>query len=524
LLGKASSILVGELKMKIIKLIFLLLIYAIGHLPVITYAQINPANPLVIFVETTPGTTALQREVAYAVADVCPNLGGPLQSPGPQRDLFLRCNEMIATACEFNGAVDPATGEPIPCGRSLEMSDPDELLAALQQVWGEELHSNSTLTTRVTNGQFSNIAGRMNALRLGAASGAFGGRVASVAPDSEPDRASPGYGAVSLDSRTMSGGGAAGDVAGSRIGWFLEGSFNTGDRDHTGAENGFDFDSISFTLGLDYLFDAGVIGISFGQDSYEAEFDNALFVTGGDVEVEGTSGSIFGAWFGDGFYLDGLLTIGSLDNDMSRALVYDSADNCLPPLACPAQNRVLTGETDGDYVAAGASWGYEAVRGNWDITTSLSVAYRDIDIDGFDETDTSGGGMGLRYSDQTIESLRSILGISFTGNFSRSFGVLSPHFRAEWHHEFEDDLIWLDAKYIMEDNLGTVPPGDFTGTACLSCARWSGDEIDTDFALVGVGVSAVFSRRVQMYLMYDALLGIDNVSSNTFSVGLRGQF
>ena len=154
---------------------------------------------------------------------------------------------------------------------------------------------------------------------------------------------------------------------------------------------------------------------------------------------------------------------------------------------------MLTGETDGDFVSAGASFGYEAVRGNWDITTTLSVAYRDIDIDGFDETDTTGGGIGLRFADQTIESLRSILGVAFTGNFSRNFGVLSPHFRVEWHHEFEDDPILLD-------------------------------EIDTDFGLIGVGLSAVFSQRVQMYFMYDALVGLDNVASNTFSVGLRGQF
>jgi len=504
--------------MKIIKSIAWLLMCVVGQLPVTSYAQINPNNPLVIFVQNTPGATGLQQAVGIAVADMCPSLGGFGQPPGPQRDLFLRCNELIATACEFNGLVDPATGELVPCGRSLELSDPEELLAALQQVWGEELHSNTTVTTRVTNGQFSNIAGRMNALRLGAASGAMGGRVASVAPDSDTERGSPGYNMVSLDSRSLSGGGAAGDVAGSRVGWFLEGSFNTGDRDQTANENGFDFDSTSFTLGLDYLFDAGVIGISVGADNYEAEFDNAIFVTGGDVEVEATSGSIFGAWFGEGFYVDGLVTFGSLDSDMSRALVYSSSDTCLPPNACPSQNRVLTGETDGDYVAAGASLGYEAVRGNWDITTSLSVAYRDIDIDGFDETDTSGGGMGLRYADQTIESLRSILGIAFTGNFSRNFGVLSPHFRVEWHHEFEDDPIPLTAKYVIEDNLGTVPPGDFTGTACLSCATWSSDEIDTDFALVGVGLSAVFSRRVQIYAMFDALIGVDNLTSSSFSV------
>jgi outer membrane autotransporter protein len=48
--------------------------------------------------------------------------------------------------------------------------------------------------------------------------------------------------------------------------------------------------------------------------------------------------------------------------------------------------------------------------------------------------------------------------------------------------------------------------------------------IDTDFALVGIGLSAVFSRRIQIYGMYDALLGLDNLTSNTFSVGMRGQF
>jgi uncharacterized protein with beta-barrel porin domain len=506
--------------MKIIKSLALLLIGAVGQFSVTAHAQ----NSLIIFVESNPNATALHNEVANAVAAICPNLGGFGLPPGAQRDLFLRCNEMIATACDLNDLRDPATGLPLPCpGRTLGISD-DELLAALQQIWGEELHANSTVTTRVTNGQFSNIAGRMNALRLGGASAALGGRVASIAPDSDPARGSPGYAEVSLDSRGLSGGGAAGEAAGSRVGWFLEGSFNTGDRDQTANENGFDFDATSFTLGLDYLFDAGVIGVSVGIDNYEAEFDNSLLVAGGKVEVEGTSGSIFGAWFGDGFYLDGLLTIGQLDSDMSRRLVYSSTDTCLPPNACPAQNRVLTGETDGDYLAAGATFGFEAVRGNWDITTSLSVAYRDIDIDGFDEVDSTNGGMALRYDKQTIKSLRSILGIAFTGNFSRDFGVLSPHFRAEWHHEFEDDPVQLAAKYIIEDNLGTVPPGDFTGSACLSCARFNSDAIDTDFGLLGIGVSAVFSRRIQIYAMYDALIGVDNLTSNSLSLGLRGQF
>ena len=97
--------------MKIIKSIAWFLICAVGQLPVTTYAQ----NPLIIFVESQPNSTALHDEVANAVAAICPNLGGFGQAPGPQRDLFLRCNEMITTACDLNGLADPATGMLLPC-------------------------------------------------------------------------------------------------------------------------------------------------------------------------------------------------------------------------------------------------------------------------------------------------------------------------------------------------------------------------------------------------------------------------
>ena len=470
------------------------------------------------------GASDLQQAVGIAVQAICPNLGG-FGATGDQLDLFLRCNELINTAVDLQTGSDP--------GRSLLITG-DELLAALQNVTGEELFSQGTLSARVTNGQFSNIAGRLNALRLGGASAAMGGRVASAGPYSDPDRSSPGYGELSLDSRWLTGGGAAGDAdaAGSRVGWFLEGSFNTGDRDQTASEDGFDFDSISLTLGLDYLLDSGVIGVSVGVDEYEADFDTNPLVSGGSVEVEGTSGSVFAALYRGNMYFDGIISFGSLDSDTSRTAFYTSNNSNCAMAACPGENDTLTGEADGDYVAAGVTVGYDANRGNWDISTTLSVAYRDIEIDGYTESDAAGGGLSLSYAEQKIESLRSILGVSFTGNFSRDFGILSPQLRIEWHHEFEDDQTQLVAKYAVEDQLaaqgvmGAAGAGVFSLVPgeCFSCFLISSDIIDTDFAIVGIGLSAVFSQRTQIYLMYDALLGLDNLTSNTVSVGLRGQF
>ncbi|HEX6259431.1 MAG TPA: autotransporter outer membrane beta-barrel domain-containing protein, partial [Woeseiaceae bacterium] len=382
----------------------------------------------------------------------------------------------------------------------------------------------STLSTRVTNGQFSNIAGRLNSLRLGGAGVAGGGAVAY----SDPEEADREVGA-SLEHLYMSGGavrggGAASEVEGSRLGWFLDGSFNTGDRDQSANEDGFDFDATSFTVGLDYMFDSGVIGVSAGLDNYDADFDDALLVSGGNVEVEGTTGSLFGAWYSGNFYLDGIVSFGDLDSDISRRAVYQS-NNDDPNCECPDQSRTLSGETGGDFVAAGLTVGYDANRGNWDFATTLSLAYRDIDIDGYDEVDSlPNGGLALRYASHKIESLRSILGFAVTRNISREFGVLTPLFRVEWHHEFEDDPLTIAAKYIEEDELALgSAPGDFT-PACISCFRFSTDEIDTDYALVGLGASMVFAGRLQLYGEYDALLGLENLSSNSISLGIRGQF
>ena len=473
------------------------------------------------------GASDLQRATGIAIQRTCGALAaeGGFQLTGEQGDLFERCNEMVSTAAELQGD----TGRT----RSLMLSGP-ELLAAIQNVSGEELHAQNTLSTRVTNGQFSNIAGRLNAVRIGGSSAALGGRVAATGTHDDPSRNAPGYRDLSLGSRVMTGGAAAGDddMAGSRWGWFLEGSFNTGDRDQTASEDGFDFDATSFTLGIDYLLDSGVIGASIGIDNYEADFNPTTLVSGGNVEVEGTTGAIFGAFFRDSWYVDGILSFGSLDSDTNRDAFYISNNPACLPAPCPGVNTTLSGETDGDFVAGGLSVGYDYTNGNWDITPQLSLAYRDVSLDGYVESDSLGGGLSLAYDEQQIDSLKSILGVAFTGNFSRDFGILSPQFRLEWHHEFEDDPARLLAKYAVENQLaaqgvqGAAGAGVFSVNPanCISCFQITGDEIDTDFGVISAGVSAVFSQRIQLYGVVDSLVGLDHLSSTGISVGIRGQF
>ena len=452
----------------------------------------NQNGALSAFVnDAQSNATGLQKQAGYAVQGMCASLGaeGGTRLTGVKNDLFMRCNEMVETARVFQG-VQAGTG------RTLGYTDRTQLLAAVQQVSGEELAAQGVLSKQVSSGQFSNIGGRLTALRMGSNRPRLGGGASADEQATSADQ--------------------------SRLGWFLESSYGFGDHDQTASEDAFDYDSMSFTTGTDYNFGDGVVGISVGYDRYQADFDTALFVTGGDVEVDGISGSVFAGYFGAGWTLSGIATYGSLESDVSRSVVYDTENAACNP-SCGAL-RTMTGSPDGSYVALGVTIGYDFNVGGFDITPSLSGSYRDVDIDGYDEADTVGGGLALRYDDQQIESTRSIVGLAISRPVSRSFGVLVPSLRAEWHHEFEDDVRAVRAKYVLEDSLlsGASSSKDF-GCA-ISCFTMLTDQADADYGVASVGVSATFPRRVQVYVFYEALLGAADVSGNSIAAGLRGQF
>jgi uncharacterized protein YhjY with autotransporter beta-barrel domain len=480
------------------------------------HAQAAP--PLTAFVnDAATNATEMQRQAGVAVQRTCSALAleGGLQLTSVKGDLFRRCNEMVETARVFQGSPGGTT-------RSLGYTDRNQLLATIQQVSGEEIAAQGALSTQASAGQFANIGGRLSALRFGGASAAARGRVAQLEGVPQQLLAS----ATSSGPSRAYGRGASADGDGSSaverpVGWFLESSYGFGDHDQTDTEDAFDFDSVSATTGADYNFGAGVVGFAVGYDRYTADFDTAQLVTGGETEVEGVSGSLFAGFFGSGWTLNGIATYGQLESEVTRRTVYESLRTCNP--SCGAA-RTLRGNPDGDYLALGATLGYELTAGGWDISPTLSASYRDVTIDGYDEVDTfPDGGLALRYEEQSIESMRSILGIAMSRPISRSFGVLTPSLRAEWHHEFEDEARTVRAKYVAEDSMINGSAAQDFGCT-ISCFSMLSDAPDADYGVASAGLTLTFPRRVQLYFVYEALLGASNISGNSIAAGLRGQF
>ena len=521
------------------------------------YAQVDD---LISLVNTTPGTTPLQRSSGIAIESICGALIGRNQDIAaltPAGDLFRRCSELVVSAVIVQGGSGPF---------NLNVSKAN-LLQDVQQVSGEELSTPGRLVTQAPAAQFSNISGRLDALRLGSFSSR--GAIASLDPtgtSSDMARAGAGDTVVgqmqgngyrafggSNSAPAFSGGfvpiaysfavddqaqnglattdsaspsravGAASGGLGQHWGWFTQGSYDFGKRSQSTNEDPFDFNAQSVTAGIDYNFGSAVLGASAGYDHYRANFDNNGSVSGGDVTVKGASGSLYGAWFGDKFFVNGIASYGSPKTDENRHLVYAPVGSCVIGGMTCGTDRTLSGSPGGSYYAAGATIGHDSNVNSWDFQSTLSLAYRRVKIDSFQETDNSpNGGMALAYGEQAIESLRSIVGFDISRSISRTFGVVSPNLRVEWDHEFKSNPRMLSAKFVEDSALGLSTPNNFVG--CTSCFQFPTDSSSSDFGVAGLGVTVLFQNRVQAYAYYETLIGAQKLTSNAITLGIRGQF
>jgi len=519
-----------------------------------------------------PNATPLQAIVFNAVAKMCVlDLDLPNNLTGAQEnDLHDQCHAVAVSN------LNPVNGQFGPVSASS--------LGALQQVSGNEISTQGALATRVGAGQFGNITGRLNALRLGssfALSQGLSARSDSSAPGSSSlaslgpqtfyfDRSvvdpnaqdaslsrgtllpvgtyqNPGalIGASYNDSslylaqsdsgsaRAGGGGGMGGQVQ-SPWGLFVQGSYNSGRHDQTINEDPFDFHASSVTAGIDYNFGGAVLGASIGYDDYDAGFrDTGVNSSGGSAQVKGTSGSLYGAWFSDNWTVNGIATYGKLTTNLSRAVKYSVTYNtALDPQAdindpgCPPAAATCTVSVN------------RTLQGNPD---GSSVA------------------VGATAGYQTTAASWDVMP-SLSVNYRRAkFDSFSEHDPndpndglplsfADQTVESLRSILALDLSKPVSTSFGVVTPivrvewdHEFRTSIRTIAAHYTFDPsckngvCDSDFLLptdapvgnygvAGAGLSVTLANRVQAFVYDEVLFGYQNYHSNAVTIGLRGQF
>lgn len=413
----------------------------------------------------------VQTATADAVQQVCvsivTNQGGNNSGSADEQTLLQRCGEMVRSARAIQGNTD--------FNDELGLEDEAGILAALLQLAPEENAVMAAGATDTSHDQVTSITNRLQLLRTGSSTAPIVG--------------------INLSGADFIGG-AAGDDTYSRLGVFLNTTYGFGDKDQSREEAGFDFDSYGITGGVDYRFnDSLVAGVALSYTESTADMDENF----GETEAEGYSLSIYGSYYLDNFYLDGLVSYGEIDYDSDRNIIYGAAGSSAGQV-----NEKVSSNTDGEQINWALSAGYTWASGAWNTDTFIRLEGLELDVDAYDE---KGSALAMRVDDQDIESLQAILGTQISISKSADFGVYMPYAMLEYHHEFDDDARIVTAQYVAD-----VRNQAFS---------FKSDNSDDSFAVFSLGVNVVLQQGNQVFFNYDTVMGLDDVTSHVLTLGLR---
>jgi len=427
--------------------------------------------------------------------------------------VYLNSRELVHTANEIRGSGATIAS----LGQNLE-----GLGRALRWTAAEELAAQGSMATEFSNGQLSNLAARLSALRFGARG--FG--VANLY------RVDPKRDRLLASTQGEPGAGAAGEQPTGetygRWGGFLNGSFGYGSKEPTPLEDAFDFDGSELTLGVDYRLPSNlVLGGIVGLSEQVIDFDEAaseISVVDGNIDADGTSVILFALYQRERLSVSGSIGAQSLEYDIQRNIKYPSFN---PELE--SANSLANSHPETDVNVATFNFGYAFGSRKFTFEPYVNVEYLDATVHAFAEERSinllSNNNVSKRFdlsiSEQRFDSLDSTLGLRFQYAFTPRFGVIVPYLTLEAHRELADDARTITAGYAaIADILGTttfVVPTDApdeaysVASAGFSIVLRGGRQREAGGPIVG-GLSAFFQvKGIRNLLNYD-----DNVATGGF--------
>lgn len=430
-----------------------------------------------------PGLGERGVSIARAIDRACPRLAAASNLTAAQQDLLQRCSELVVNANANSG----------------------DVANALDKMLADESSAQNNAALASAAAQFENLKGRFAALRSGDSGINMGGLAIMTPTGRLPLSFLPSnllLGAAEEPQQQVSENFA-------RWGFFATGTIGRGSRDPGDTDPGGDFDNYGLTAGVDYrLTDSFILGAALGFNSNDSELNQNL----GGLDSKGYSLSAYGTWFkGDSYYADGVLTLGRNSTDVTRRINYT-----IPGVASGTTtiNQIATGSPDSDQQSFALSVGRDFYRGALSFGPYLRGTYTRLDFDSYVErmSDPNGPGAGLALAveDRQLTSMQGVLGGKLSYTVSTSWGVLMPSLQVEYVKEFKDN----------EDGLITSFAFDPTNTSIVI----DGDEIDTDFLNIGLGLSGVFANGRSGYIYYEHVAGKERTSQSSLAIGIRIEF
>ncbi|MDA8125932.1 MAG: autotransporter domain-containing protein [Deltaproteobacteria bacterium] len=250
---------------------------------------------------------------------------------------------------------------------------------------------------------------------------------------------------------------------------------------------------------------ASLWGSSFGYDRFV--FPRLLLgfgggygrtaITTGDrrtrTDVDHYQGSLYGSLTGEGYYLDGLLSVAYSQYDAARHIAFDAID------------RVAKGDYAGRQVNGYLEGGYTFEKGGFAVTPLLSLQALRLHVNDYRETGAVD--LDLTVEAQDYNLFQTGLGAKVAYPIQGRELRITPEFHARWLHDFAGDRQQTTARFA----------GGGTAFATQGC------EPARDSFNVGVKLTLMTKDRVTVSLNYDLERKTD-FSGHSGTVHLRYAF
>jgi outer membrane autotransporter protein/uncharacterized repeat protein (TIGR01451 family) len=426
-----------------------------------------------------PSLSPGQRRVGAALDDACALLAAlSSASLSPeQADLLARCLELAGNSGENPGAVRDALNE---LSNDIGNAQVNAAFDALR-------------------GQYGNIQRRLADRRR---EGSGGVDVAGLGLQTGTGTLSLGLLGTGDDGNPETGA----DFG--RWSFFASGILGSGRQDPTQASRGFKFETRGLTAGVDYRVNPQVfVGAAIGYNRQDSDFRSGR----GEMDTSGWSLTGYGSWYSEkDWYLDGVLTWGRNDYDITRRIRYE-----IPALGggTTRVDQLARGSTSGDLRSLSLSGGRDFQRGAWNLGSYLRGSLASADIDAYSERISGTGpgtGLGLRVDSRSFDSRTMTLGGRASYTASMDWGILTPNLQLEFEREFKDDAQRIVSRFLHD-------PG-------RTAMGLEGDPLDNSYFNVGVGLAAILPGGKSAYVFYERLMGRSGQSQGTLSLGVRIEF
>lgn len=310
------------------------------------------------------------------------------------------------------------------------------------------------------------------------------------------------FGGMGVTSPSQPTGGPSGGMLGMSserwkgLGLFASGLVESLNRDTTTFQEGYRSYILGFTVGGDYRFSRQLTaGVAYTYSNTAGDFRQ-----GGTFSTNSSDFTFFGQ------YLPTDRTFVQVTGGYGRNSYLVDRRNSLT-LSNIAVAGFSSNNSNGDVFKVGMLTGYDYPIGRFTIGPRAGINYSNTHIQSHDERGSTG--LELRFDDQYVNSIQSVLGVQGQAAISTKLGVLVPQANADYIHEFANSQRYLNVQYVQD--LNPIP----------TKFRFQNDVPVRNYFNLGAGLMMVLPNGWQPFMSFRAMVGNEQFTNYAGTIGLR---